>query len=47
MMVQFFSYLGGDNADGYKWKYLLRLANQFFSLVYSTGPSPSVSEDVQ
>jgi hypothetical protein len=40
-------YLGGDKADGYKRKCLLPLANLFFILIYSTGPSPAVSEDVQ
>ena len=42
------SYLGGDKADGCKRRcLLLPLANLFFTLVYSTGPSSSVSEDVQ
>jgi len=41
-------YLGGDKADGCKRRcLLLPLANLFFTLVYSTGPSSSVSEDVQ
>jgi hypothetical protein len=39
-------YLGEGKADGYKRKYLLPLAKLFFTLVYSTGPSPAVS-DVQ
>jgi hypothetical protein len=34
-------------ADGYKRKFLLAMANLFFTPVYSTGPSPAVSEDVQ
>jgi len=40
-------YLGDDKADGYKRKCLLPLANLFFTPVYSSGPSSSVSEDVQ
>jgi hypothetical protein len=41
-------YLGGEKAiKGYKRKGLLPLANPFSTSVYSTGPSPTVSEDVQ
>jgi hypothetical protein len=40
-------YPGGDTADGYKTKCSLLLANVFFTPVYSTGPSPTVSADVQ
>ena len=40
-------YRGGDKADGYKGICLLPLANLYFTSVYSTGPSPTVSEDVQ
>jgi hypothetical protein len=36
-----------DKADGYKRICLLPLANLYFTPVYSTGPSPTVSEDVQ
>jgi len=46
-MVQLLSTVGGDEADGYKRKCLLPLANLYFTPVYSTGPSPTVSEDVQ
>jgi len=41
------SYLGGDKADGYKRKCLLPLANLFFTPVFTTGPSSTLSEDVQ
>jgi hypothetical protein len=37
-------YQGGGKADGYKRKCL---ENLFFISVYSTGPSPAVSQDVQ
>ena len=41
-------YWGGDyKADGCKCKCLLLLANLFFTPVYSTGPSPAISEYVQ
>jgi hypothetical protein len=42
-----FSYLGGDDAGGYGRKCLLPLAILLFIPVYSTGPLPTVSEDVQ
>jgi hypothetical protein len=40
-------YQSADKADGYKRLCLLPLANLCFTAVYSTGPSPAVSEDVQ
>jgi len=40
-------YLGGEEADGYKSKCLLPLANLFFIPLHSAGPSPTISEDVQ
>jgi len=39
-------YLGGEKADSFKRLCLLPLANQYFTPVYSTGPSPTVSEVV-
>jgi len=35
--------LGVDKADGYKRKCLLPQANLFFTPIYSSSPSPSVS----
>ena len=40
-------YQGGDKADGYKRICLLSLANLYFTLDYSTGPSPTVFVDVR
>ena len=40
-------HLGGDKINGYKRICLLPVANLYFTPVYSTGPSPTVSEDVQ
>jgi hypothetical protein len=40
-------YQGADKADGYTRLCLLPLANLYFTPVYFTGPSPTVSEDVQ
>ena len=40
-------HLGGDKADGYKGMFLLPIANIYFTPVYSTDPSPTVSGNVQ
>ena len=40
-------YQGGEKAARYKRICLLPLANLYFTPVYSTGPSTTVSEDVQ
>jgi hypothetical protein len=40
-------YEGRNKVDGYKIICLLPLENLYFTPVYSTGPSPTVSEDVQ
>jgi hypothetical protein len=40
-------YQGRNKADGYKRICFLPLANVYFTPVYSTGPSPTVSANVQ
>jgi hypothetical protein len=40
-------YLGGDKADVCERRCVLPPANLFFTSVCSTGPLPTVSEDVQ
>jgi hypothetical protein len=41
------SFHGGDKTDRYKRLSLIPVANLYFTPVYSTHPSPTVSWDVQ